>query len=195
MAQQGTPNLIEAYEAAVLSMAPIIAGIKPGQLTDATPCSEWNVQALLNHNIKVAQFVHALLAGAPDANVMSSMEVSGPLPPEGAADAFVAGTSSVLEDLKASGALERMVTPFGDPLPVGHFLVFPLSDIVIHKWDLAKATNQDTSIDSGLAEVTYQGLSQAIEAARQMGAFGPEVQVPITGSIQDRLLGMSGRKP
>ena len=73
--------------------------------------------------------------------------------------------------------------------------MIPFGDIVLHKWDLAKATNQNTSIDSGLAEACYGALSQGIEQARQMGFFGSEVTVPISGSIQDKLLGLSGRQP
>ena len=73
--------------------------------------------------------------------------------------------------------------------------MFPFLDIVIHKWDLAKGTNQDTSIDSSLAKVSYAALSHAIEGARQSGAIGPEVQVPMSASIQDKLLGLSGRQP
>ena len=73
--------------------------------------------------------------------------------------------------------------------------MFPFLDIVIHKWDLAKGTDQDTSIDSSLAEVSYAALSHAIEGARPAGAFGPEVQVPMSAGIQDKLLGLSGRQP
>ena len=73
-------------------------------------------------------------------------------------------------------------------------------DITIHKWDLAKGTNQDTSIDSGLAEVCFGVAQAAAEGLRQNAedgkpAFGPEVSIPMSGSIQDKLLGISGRTP
>ena len=67
MAQQG-PNPIELYEGAVQQILPIFRGVKADQLAAATPCAEWNVQNLINHNLKVAQFVFDVIAetGAAD---------------------------------------------------------------------------------------------------------------------------------
>lgn len=193
MAQQRMVNPIELYEAAVNYMRPIIAGVKPGQLSSPTPCTEWSVQALINHNIKVAQMYHSeFTRGGP----VDPMAVSGPLPPEGAEVAFVAGTNRVLAAVKASGALDRILdTRLVGKMPGRNLLMLPVMDLVVHKWDLAKATNQDSHLDSALAEVCYQVLAARIEQARQAGRFGPEVVVPANASIQDKLLGLSGRQP
>ena len=45
MTQQG-PNIIELYEAAVQQMLPTLGAVTADQLTNATPCVEWNVQNL-----------------------------------------------------------------------------------------------------------------------------------------------------
>ncbi|MEE9248730.1 MAG: TIGR03086 family metal-binding protein [Dehalococcoidia bacterium] len=194
MTQQGMPNPIELYEGAIQSMLPILGGVGD-KLGASTPCSEWNVQALIMHNIKTAQFAHSILTGTGDADPGSMMAVDGPLPSEGALAAFEASTNKVLEAIKVAGALEKVLdTPLGQ-MPAGHFLMIPFGDIVIHKWDLAKATNQDTSLDSSLAEECYHALAQEIEGGRKAGLFGPEVQVPITASVQVKLLGLSGRQP
>ena len=195
MAQQEMPNPIELYEGAVQYMLPILGGVKSEQFGASTPCSEWNVQALINHNLNVAAFLQDRVTQTGALDYGSMMTVDGPLPPEGARDAFEAGTSKVLEAIKVAGTLEIVVdTPFGQ-MPVGQFIMFPFLDIVVHKWDLAKATNQDTSIDGSLAEVCYNVLTPVADDARKGGAFGPEVQVPITASIQDKMLGLSGRQP
>ena len=176
-------------------MVPILGGVQPGLLGGSTPCSEWNVQALVKHQLLVAQFVYDVIAetGAADPSVMDA--VKDPLPSEGAQAAFEAGTARVLEAIKATGKLEKVLdTPFGQ-MPAGHFLMIPFGDVVIHKWDLAKASNQNTSIDSGLAEACFGALSQGIEQGRELGFFRAEVTVPISASIQDKLLGLSGRKP
>ena len=85
-------------------------------------------------------------------------------------------------------------------MPLGQIVMFPTLDLTVHKWDLAKGTNQDTSIDSGLAEACYPVAEAAAPGLRQnadqgMPSFGPEVTVPISASIQYKLLGMSGRLP
>ena len=60
MAQQD-PNPIELYEAAVQAFRQTLSGVRADQLQGSTPCTDWNVQALITHNIKVAAFVEGLL--------------------------------------------------------------------------------------------------------------------------------------
>ena len=184
------PNVIELYEGAVQNMLPILGGIRENQLTAPTPCSEWNVQNLVIHNIKVTGFAQGTIRGN---NHVNAMDVSGQVPPEGAVDAFVTGTNGVLDLLKTSTDLGEVIeTPFGN-IPISHFIMFPIIDIVIHKWDLAKGTGQNTDIDAGLAEATYGALHTAAESVRQFGLFAAEVEVPMSASIQDKLLAISGR--
>ena len=71
----------------------------------------------------------------------------------------------------------------------------PITDMIIHAWDLAKATGQNTTIDSGLAELGYNVIVNVAPGGRERGAFGPEVTIPDGASFQDRMLGLSGRTP
>ena len=190
MAQPGTPNVIELYEAARDYMIPIIRGVSAGQMTGSTPCSDWNVQQLINHNILVAKFAHAILTGGEQ---VDSFAVDVPLPPEGAEEAFASGSSNVLEAIKVAGMLEKVIsTPFGE-MPASNFLMLPFGDILIHKWDLAKATNQATAMDSSMADVCYQAFAPMADQGRQGGIFGPGVTVPMDASSRDKLLGLTGR--
>ena len=190
MAQQG-PNIIELYEGAVQQMLPTLGAVKADQLTAATPCVEWSVQNLITHNIKIADFAHGLILGN---NTTNPMEVGDPLPAQGAREAFAAGTGRVLELLKSSDLNQVIETPFG-PMPIANFIMFPTLDIVIHKWDLAQGTGQSTSLDAGLAEACFGVLQMGVEQGRSGGAFGPEVTVPISDTIQNKLLALSGRQP
>ena len=195
MAQQG-PNPVELYEAAVHSMRPILAGVNSNQLGNATTCTEWNVQQLITHNITVTGFALGMLQGNITVN---PMDVSGDIPAEGAENAFAAGANRVLDFLKSADLSKVIETPFG-PMPLGQVVLFPTLDITVHKWDLAKGTNQNTSIDSALAEVCYGVAEAAAEGLRGNAAagapsFGPEVSIPISASIQDKLLAISGRTP
>ena len=126
-------------------------------------------------------------------------DVSDDIPLAGAEADFVAGTNRVLDFLKSADLTKVIETPFG-PMPLGQIVMFPTLDLTIHKWDLAKGTNQDSSIDSGLAEAVYPVAEAAAPGLRQnadsgMPSFGPEISVPISGTIQNKLLGVSGRQP
>ena len=190
MAQQG-PNPVEVYEATVQSMQTIIAGVRADQLNANTPCTEWNVQALINHNIKVSQFFNIILTGAGG---VIPMEVNVPLPSEGAAAAFEAATSGLLATAKATDLEKVVEAPFGS-MPAGQLIMIPFVDMLIHKWDLAKATGQDTSLDSGLAEVCYHRVEHMLSGGRDPNNFAPAVTVPASASLQDKLLAISGRQP
>ena len=55
------PNVIELYEGAVQQMLPTLAGVKADQLGASTPCTEWTVQNLITHNLKVADFIKVII--------------------------------------------------------------------------------------------------------------------------------------
>jgi len=191
MSQQG-PNVIDLYQGAVDGMLPTLSAVKADQLTASTPCTEWSVQNLITHNIKIADFAHGIISG--NQSGINPFEVGDPLPSEGARDAFFSGTSKVLEFLKSSDLDQVIETPFG-PLPISSFIMFPTLDIVIHQWDLSKGIGGNAGIDAGLAEACYGALQMGVEGGRAQGAFGAEVTVPISATIQNKLLALSGRTP
>ena len=189
---QKAPNPVELYKGAVQRLLPILAGVKPEQLGDATPCSEWNVQQLMIHTIKAPYRIYGIITGGeyPDINA-----VDDPIPPEGASAAYEHGYANLLQEIEAPGALGRIVVhPRSGEIELGKLMMAPFTGALIHKWDLAKATKQDTSIDASLAEECYKHLFPEIERRRRQEMFGPEVAMPNSSSIQDRLLAMTGRQ-
>ena len=173
-----TPNPIEVYEASVQQMLPIVAGVKADQLSSPTPCSEWNVQALINHNLRVQAFVNTVLRGTPGDPGHMFAVADEPIPNEGAEAVYTTNTDSVLATVKSISMEKVVETPFG-PMPAGNYLMIPMADLVIHKWDLAKATDQSTDLDSGLAEVCLDLLKQFFQGGRLAPEFfANEVNVP-----------------
>ena len=65
-------------------------------------------------------------------------------------------------------------------------------DSVIHSWDLARAIGGDEALDPELVSYSYEDLSKTAEDWRAGGAFGP-VKTPADGSLQAKLLAMTGR--
>ena len=69
-------------------------------------------------------------------------------------------------------------------------------DLVVHGWDLARATGQDETIpepevDRILAFVDRMGTA----TMRDNGVTGPEVAVADDAPKRDRMLGLLGRDP
>ena len=186
------PNPVELYEAAVQSMHGIIAGVKAEQFGEPTPCDQWNVRELIVHNIKVSQLIRNMLTGGEHVNVY---EVSEQLLPEEALMAFEESTGQLLQTAGVQANLEKLVDRYGQRLTGRELLMAPFSDLLIHKWDLAKATAQDSTLDSAMAEASYSFFLPSIEIMRDRGNFGRGRSLPITSSAQDKLLALTGRQP
>jgi uncharacterized protein (TIGR03086 family) len=75
---------------------------------------------------------------------------------------------------------------------VDGFLCF---DLVVHRWDIARATGGDERMDPVEVRCIRSQAEGFGEAIRSHGVCGPEVPVPSTASEQDRLLAFLGRRP
>ena len=182
---------IEIYQSAAHGMVNAAGSVNAGQLSLSTPCTEWSVKNLINHNINVQRWLHAILTGAsPEAS-----EVDDDLPQEGAEAELTSITNQVISTANGMDLTAPMATPFGE-MPAGQFIMTPMMDMVIHRWDLTSATGQDNVIDRSMAEICMGILvPQFLEGGRKNGAFGPEVVIPTSGTVQERLLGSVGRIP
>ena len=75
---------------------------------------------------------------------------------------------------------------------IDRFLGF---DLVVHGWDLARATGQDETMDPAEVERIWAMAESLGDNLRRSGVCGPEVPVPADAPLQDRLLGLLGRDP
>jgi uncharacterized protein (TIGR03086 family) len=93
------------------------------------------------------------------------------------------------------GALGRMVTmPFGE-MPAAGLAGFRFVDLVVHTWDLAKATGQDTNFAPDLCEAALAMSRQRMAGMdRAAMPFKDEVAVPDDAPAADRLAGFLGRQ-
>ena len=163
----------------------------------STPCTEWNVQNLIVHNLKVFGFAEGVLQ---ENITVNSMEVDGPIPGGDPVKSLDDGVAKVMGILKAAGSVDTAIsTPFGD-MTRGQFMINPTWDLLLHRWDLAKGTGQNTALDQGLVEYVYNMLSPMADGMREMEfggkhIVGARVAVPDSASLQDKLLGAFGRQP
>ena len=88
-----------------------------------------------------------------------------------------------------------MVTmPFGE-MPAAGLAGFRFVDLVVHAWDLAKATDQETDLAPDLCEVALTMSRQRMTGMdRANMPFKDEVPVPGDAPAADRLAGFLGRQ-
>lgn len=72
---------------------------------------------------------------------------------------------------------------------------FYTADVVMHGWDLARATGQDDTLPPAFCRQAVAGMEPMAEMLYASGQFGPRVPVPDDADEQTRLLGLIGRDP
>src|SRR5436190_17951896 len=68
-------------------------------------------------------------------------------------------------------------------------------DILIHTWDLARATGLDERLDPAEVHRMAEGMEPLDEMLRTSGHYGPRVPVGADADEQTRLLAFLGRRP
>lgn len=180
---------VELLEQATARMREVMAGVRSDQLTGPTPCSEWDVQDLMDH---VTGGPVYLLAGI-------GPPTPGAVRTTGAATAevYVSVLDECLAALREPGALDRRcVSPLGFEWSIAEAAAGTFMDQLVHTWDLATATGQDPTLDPGLVEACLAMFFPDMpEHGRAAGLIGPAVVVPAGAAAQDRLLAGMGRQP
>lgn len=174
----------------------IIVGVKPEQMSNVTPCANWNVRALLNHTVEAIQGFATCAAGGPPPIIDFSAA-----PPDIVGDdptgAFRQAADAALAAWSRDGVMEGTVRLPPGELPGNIAIGINLLDTYIHAWDIAKATGQDFTLDPKLAAVALETLKRIIgpEARRPDGPFGPEVPIADNAPVGDTLIAFTGRQP
>jgi uncharacterized protein (TIGR03086 family) len=110
-------------------------------------------------------------------------------------EAYRNSVDDLLEAWRQGGSLDEVVElPFGK-MPRSWFLGQQLGDMIIHGWDLAKATGQSVDVDPALSEQALEWGRGNLRPEYRGKDFGPEVEVPDDAPAIDRLVGFFGRDP
>ena len=106
----------------------------------------------------------------------------------------------MLADPAVAGA--AVETPTGPMALQDHIDGVASGDLVVHGWDLARATGQDDTMDPDeVAQMLpfAEGMPPEMRTPGAFGpgvvVFGPIVELPADAPAQDRLLGLMGRDP
>ena len=164
--------------------------VRPEQLGDRTPCPDFDVRALLNHLIGSNIYFAASARGEQaDYGVFSADNIG-----EDWGRAFRDTAEAALAAWRAPGVMERPLSFGGFP---GYIVAgIHFTELLLHGWDVARATGQDAALPADLCEDALRRLRRLPESEmREPNVFGPPVPVPDDAPVQDRLLGFVGRDP
>ncbi|MFB6956548.1 TIGR03086 family metal-binding protein [Streptomyces sp. NPDC056309] len=177
-------------------VARLAEGVREEQLGAVTPCPDYAVRNLLGHLIGLA--VAFRDAGRKDlgATTDTSPDAAAPDLGPGWREELPKALDELAEVWRDPAAWTGMTRAGGVDLP-GHVAGAVAADeLVIHGWDLARATGQDYEPDPAALRASYGFLRAAADDPnRGNGPFGPVVPVPEDAPLLDRAVGLSGRDP
>jgi uncharacterized protein (TIGR03086 family) len=161
------------------------------QWTNGTPCTEWDVRALVNHLANEALWVRPLLDGLTIEEVGDRLD--GDLLGEDPKAAFDRAAADATAAVGEPGATERIVHISSGDARAGEYLGELFSDFVVHGWDLARGIGADDTIDPGYATLLYRRMKPMEAAMRSWGVYGDGVEVAEDADTQTKLLALFGR--
>jgi uncharacterized protein (TIGR03086 family) len=172
-------------------MAGLVGAVSDGALARPTPCERYTVGDLLDHIAGGALAFTAAAAkqpleGGPSgnaANLASDWRARIPR------DVLALATA-----WREPEAWTGMTGAGGVDLPGEVAGVVALDELLIHGWDLAKATGQPANYEGPEVEAVYAMVRQFRSSGIE-GLFGPAVEVPEDASLFDKVLGVAGRDP
>lgn len=189
-----TPDLTPAAEA----MRRVLSGVRDEQLGVATPCEGTSLGALISHVGGLTVVFTA--AAAKDLGPMTSQ------PPAVGSEELDAGWRTDIPDRLVAlarawqdpGAWVGMTQAGGVDLPGEIAGSVALNEVVLHGWDVARASGQSYQCAPETLAAALEFTSAAYPADRveqRAGLFGPAVGVPPDAPLLDRLVGLTGRDP
>ncbi|MPY46603.1 TIGR03086 family protein, partial [Streptomyces phyllanthi] len=177
-------------------VARLVEGASEEQLAAPTPCPEYAVRNLLGHLVGLATAFRD--AGRKDLGVTTDTSPGADVPDLG--PGWRETLPRVLDELAGAwhdpAAWTGETRAGGITLPGAVAGAVAADELVVHGWDLARATGQEYAPDPTALEAAHGFLLAAAEdPTRGGGIFGPVVPVPDDAPLLDRVIGLSGRDP
>jgi uncharacterized protein (TIGR03086 family) len=166
----------------------VLSEVTADQMTDVTPCSEWDDAGVIDHLVGV-QFFFGLAAGA----TVPSLDTPTNL--DDFRSTFNENTASVLAGVSTPDVGGRAIAvPFGE-ISGDQSIDFASLETLTHAWDIARATAQGTDLAPATANQLLD-VARAVmgtEGRAASSRFGPVQVCEPTGSATDRLAAYLGR--
>jgi uncharacterized protein (TIGR03086 family) len=178
-------DIIELWSKVADGFGARLDAVSDDQWDDPTPCEQWNVRQLVDHAINSQRLLPERL---------------GAELPEGGDDPRAAWPkirAAALAEYEKPGVLaQRVELPFGEMTVEQMLTNIAIGDLLLHSWDLARATRGDERLDPDAVATAYEGLQPLDEVLHATGTvFGPKIDPPPGADKQTELLCFSGRQP
>ena len=182
-------EISDRYRTVGRGMTRVVEAVPDEAWDNPAPCDGWVARDVVRH---VVEWMPDFLASASSARIPQGPSVEDD--PVGAWRTLDHGIQAALDDPRLASS------EFSHPVAGKHTLqdaisMFILGDVLIHTWDLARATGVDDSLDATEVHLMLVNAEPYDEMLRSSGQYGPRVAVPDDADEQTRLIAFVGRQP
>ena len=184
---------------AARELSRLVTGVRDDQLGEATPCTDYSLGDLVQHVRVLAEAF--TVSGRKEQPAGGSQ----PPPPGDASlltpdwrDETAAWLVQLAEVWAEPAAWEGTAWIAGFEAPAEAVGITAANELVVHGWDVARATGQELALDDATLapcrEFVAMMSGPGSEEARG-DAFGPELPVTEGASVLDEVVAGNGRDP
>ncbi|MGB8652406.1 MAG: TIGR03086 family metal-binding protein [Mycobacteriales bacterium] len=184
-------EVVSRFQAALNAFDAPLHVMSGSEWTAPTPCSAWDVRALVNHVVGEMCWVPPLVEGKTIADVGTSLD--GDLLGDDPLAAWHHASNLAHEALDAPGAIDGTVhLSYGDESVRGYCEQLT-ADALVHGWDLARAVGADDTLPPELVAWASGWVAQVAPLLEGSGMFAAPVPVTDDADPQTALLAALGR--
>jgi uncharacterized protein (TIGR03086 family) len=169
-----------------------VRAVRPEQWHNPTPCTEWDVRALVNHVVVEQLWAPLLLDGATVEDVGDRFD--GDQLGDDPVVAWANAAAAAREAFAAPGVLRRFVELSYGRRPAEGYCQEMTLDLTVHAWDLARGIQTDERLDGELVSDVLAFIEPQVEQLAGTGMFASPVAVGDDADPQTRLLALLGRR-
>ena len=182
-------EISERYRRVAEGMTRRVEAVPDGAWNNRSPCVGWDARDVIRHMV---EWIPAFLAAGSSVELPACPSVDDD--PVAAWQCLTNGVQALLDDPQTAAA--RLSHPrAGDHSVEDAIATFFLGDVLIHTWDVARATGGDESLDADEVHRMLSGVEPYDDMLRASGQYGERVTVPDDADEQARLIAFMGRQP
>jgi uncharacterized protein (TIGR03086 family) len=188
-----TMDLHKEMAAAAAEDTRVVAAASTRPLDGPTPCTDWDLRTLLNHTILWTAY--SAERRARDEKLPDELTNTDFTAQPDYAKAYAAQLDRAVAAWSEPEAWNRELGVMGTPTPSADVGALLVAEMVLHGWDIARATGQDFHCDGPVLAATAQTVAANAELFRQYQGFAAPVELAPDAPEFDRMLATSGRDP
>jgi uncharacterized protein (TIGR03086 family) len=182
------PNVADRYRKVAAGFTERVAKVPDDRWTNPSPCEDWTARDVVQHMVDASGlFLGFVGVSAGD----------GPSVADDPLAAWERARDAVQSALDDPAIAATEYDGFGGrstfEAGINRFL---LPDVLVHTWDLARATGLDETLDAEEVETMNAAVATIEDDSfmRQPGVFGPRIDVPDDADAQTQYLAFTGRR-